>query len=64
MGISEKYPELTAEEYRDQLNKLFDKIQYTQALRYFYVFVSEKIEGHGEVFLPDHMHNFEEVING
>lgn len=53
MGISEKYPELTAEEYRVQLNKLFDKIQRTQVLRYFYIFVNEMLAGHSEAFIPE-----------
>lgn len=66
MNIAEKYPYLTAEEYRSRLNNIFDKIQHTQALRYFYIFTNEMIAGHSEMFMPDHMseNKEEEVING
>lgn len=37
-------PEMTNEEYREELRKLFDKIENNQLLRYFYIFVSEKIK--------------------
>ena len=38
------YPELTAEQYREELQTLFNKITYKQALRYFYIIVSEAVK--------------------
>lgn len=34
--------EMTNEEYREELQKTFDKIDNNRLLRYFYIFVSEK----------------------
>lgn len=35
--------EMTNEEYRIELQKLFDRVDSNRILRYFYIFVSEKL---------------------
>lgn len=40
--LKEQYPEMTNEEYRVELSKIFDEINSNRLLRYFYIFVSEK----------------------
>ncbi len=37
--------EMTNEEYRVELEKIFDNIDDNRLLRYFYIFVSEKLKG-------------------
>lgn len=41
--VTEKYPEMSCEEYRIKLKNLFDKITDVRILRYFYIFVNEKV---------------------
>ena len=41
----EQYPTMTNEEYRLELQNLFAKIEDSKILRYFYIFVSEKLKG-------------------
>lgn len=36
--------EMTNEEYRIELHKLFDGVDDNRLLRYFYIFVSEKLK--------------------
>ena len=36
--------EMTNEEYRVELEKIFDSIDDNRILRYFYIFVSEKLK--------------------
>lgn len=36
--------EMTNEEYREELQKIFDGIDDNRILRYFYIFVSEKLK--------------------
>ena len=36
--------EMTNEEYREELRKIFDGIDDNRILRYFYIFVSEKLK--------------------
>lgn len=36
--------EMTNEEYRAELEKIFDGIDDNRLLRYFYIFVSEKLK--------------------
>ena len=36
--------EMTNEEYREELQKIFDGIEDNRILRYFYIFVSEKLK--------------------
>ena len=36
--------EMTNEEYREELRKIFDGIDDNMLLRYFYIFVSEKLK--------------------
>ena len=36
--------EMTNEEYREELRKIFDRIEDNRLLRYFYIFVSEKLK--------------------
>ena len=36
--------EMTNEEYREELKKMFDEVEDNRILRYFYIFVSEKIK--------------------
>lgn len=36
--------EMTNEEYREELRELLDGVQSNKLLRYFYIFVSEKIK--------------------
>lgn len=44
MGDKETdYNEMTNDEYRAELMKLFDGVADNRLLRYFYIFVSEKI---------------------
>lgn len=43
MHESTKDIEMTNEEYREELRKLFDDIDDNRILRYFYIFVSKKI---------------------
>ena len=38
------YTEMTNEEYRAELMKLFDGVEDNRLLRYFYIFASEKIK--------------------
>lgn len=42
--IKNNYPEMTNEEYREELQKLFNNVENTQVLRYFYIFASEKLK--------------------
>lgn len=45
MGDKETgYDEMTNEEYRIELQKLLDRVEDNNMLRYFYIFVSEKIK--------------------
>lgn len=37
------YPELTAEEYHQKISAAFEKIEDLSVLRYFYVFIFEKL---------------------
>ncbi len=37
--------EMTNEEYRVELEKIFDNIDDNRLLRYFYIFISEKLKG-------------------
>lgn len=37
------YPELTAEQYREKISEAFSKVESEQILRYFYIFVFEKL---------------------
>lgn len=41
---TEKVPEMTNEEYRTELERIFDSIDENRILRYFYIFVSEKLK--------------------
>ena len=41
---AEYYVEMTNEEYREELRKLFDEVDDNRLLRYFYIFVSEKLK--------------------
>lgn len=43
------YPELTAEQYREKIREAFSKVENVKILRYFYIFVSEKLAGIGGV---------------
>lgn len=36
--------EMTNEEYREELERIFDSIDDNRLLRYFYIFVSEKLK--------------------
>ena len=36
--------EMTNEEYREELEKIFNNIDDNRILRYFYIFVSEKLK--------------------
>ena len=36
--------EMTNEEYREELKKMFDGVEDNRLLRYFYIFVSEKLK--------------------
>lgn len=36
--------EMTNEEYRTELRKMLDEIESNRLLRYFYIFVSEKLK--------------------
>lgn len=38
-----KYPEMTNEEYREELGRIFGEIHENYKLRWFYLFVSEKV---------------------
>lgn len=40
----ELIPEMTNEEYREELGKIFDSIDDNRILRYFLIFVSEKLK--------------------
>jgi len=40
----EYYVEMTNEEYRIELDRMFEELDDNRLLRYFYVFVSEKIK--------------------
>lgn len=45
MGDKEtEYDEMTNEEYKEELMKLLDRVEDNRILRYFYIFVSEKIK--------------------
>lgn len=37
------YPELTAEQYREKISEVFSKVESEKILRYFYIFVFEKL---------------------
>lgn len=41
---TEMVSEMTNEEYRMELNRMFGELDDNRLLRYFYVFVSEKIK--------------------
>ena len=36
--------EMTNEEYREELKKMFDGVEDNRLLRYFFIFVSEKLK--------------------
>lgn len=38
------YVEMTNEEYRIELQKIFDEVEDNRILRYFYIFASEKMK--------------------
>ncbi len=40
----EELNEMTNEEYREELEKIFDSIDDNRLLRYFFIFVSEKLK--------------------
>ena len=40
----DEFREMTNEEYRAELEKIFDGIDDNRILRYFYIFVSEKLK--------------------
>lgn len=40
----DEFREMTNEEYREGLEKIFDRIEDNRLLRYFYIFVSEKLK--------------------
>lgn len=42
--IEGRYLEMANEEYRLELNKIFSKIDDDRLLRYFYIFVLEKLK--------------------
>lgn len=48
--VTEKYPEMSCEEYRSELKNLFDKITDARALRFFYKFVYETTSDTPEIF--------------
>lgn len=48
MDVTKKYPQMTAEEYRNKLAEIFSRIQSESDLRYFYMFVSGKVELHSK----------------
>lgn len=37
------YPELTAGEYRQKITEAFEKVESVRILRYFYIFIFEKL---------------------
>jgi len=37
------YPELTAEQYKQKITEAFDKVESVTVLRYFYIFIFEKL---------------------
>ena len=39
-----EYEYMTNEEYRKELNKKFENIEDNRILRYFYIYVSEKLK--------------------
>lgn len=41
MGVADEYPMMTKEDYRMGLQKIFENIDDTQVLSFFYVYVSE-----------------------
>lgn len=43
------YPELTAEQYREKISEAFEKVESVNVLRYFYIFVFEKLARIGGV---------------
>lgn len=40
----EEYEEMTNDEYREKLRGIFEHIESNRILRYFYIYVSEKIK--------------------
>lgn len=40
----EELEQMTNEKYREELRKIFDRIEDNRLLRYFYIFVSEKLK--------------------
>lgn len=45
MEETKEYEVMTNEEYRKELRNIFDGIQENYKLRWFYIFISEKIKG-------------------
>lgn len=45
MEDEREYNVMTNEEYREEIKKIFDGIQENYKLRWFYIFISEKIKG-------------------
>ena len=43
VAVVSEYPELTAEEYRQKISKAFERIEDIRVLRYFYIFIYEKL---------------------
>lgn len=39
-----EYPEMTNEEYREELVEIIENIDNNRLLRYFYIFTSEKLK--------------------
>lgn len=38
------YPEMTAEEYRKQIAEVLERVESACILRYFYIFINEKLK--------------------
>jgi hypothetical protein len=45
MEETKEYEVMTNEEYRKEIRNIFDEIQENYKLRWFYIFISEKIKG-------------------
>ena len=45
MKETKEYEVMTNEEYRKEIRNIFDGIQENYKLRWFYIFISEKIKG-------------------
>lgn len=42
--LKERYPEMTNEEYRTEINRSLQEVKDNRLLRYFYIFISEKLK--------------------